>query len=304
MNEDERIIREYREAFRKYAKDGVIDLDSRLKYKFDFQVHRMEDIVRQWQGIVPPMRQSQFFITLVKKGEGEKTIGRFSFPLLANTLFIIPQRVIHSSRYWTLDVEGYFLSFNLEFFLQSAFPRQHIENKLLFKHTVRPYLRLTSAQVEKLQVIYEYLIAEYRDSQPRRNEMMAIKVLELIVLCDRYYTEADASKEQPLYNEVVERFSALIQKNYTRQRAVAFYAKALHVHPNHLNQLVKKCTGLTAKETIDDYVLSEARFLLVTTALTVKEVAYQLGFEDPDRFSAFFRRKLKLSPSQYKVRPI
>ena len=75
MNDDAIILKEYREAFRKYAKDGVIDMDDHLKHKFNLQVHTLEEAVLAWGGVVPLMRQSQFFIALLKKAAGEKNIG-------------------------------------------------------------------------------------------------------------------------------------------------------------------------------------------------------------------------------------
>jgi hypothetical protein len=47
QDEDESIINAYREAFRRYAKDGVIDMDYRLKHRFNFQIHRLEDFLRK-----------------------------------------------------------------------------------------------------------------------------------------------------------------------------------------------------------------------------------------------------------------
>src|SRR5258708_36073594 len=99
MTDDLTIIREYKEAFRKYTKDGIIDLDNRLKYKFNFQIHRLEEVVKELKGKVPPNRQSQYFITLIKRGSGQKRIGNFNFPIQNNTLMVIPKRVMHSSSY-------------------------------------------------------------------------------------------------------------------------------------------------------------------------------------------------------------
>jgi AraC-like DNA-binding protein len=224
MTEDALIIKEYREAFRKYAKDGIIDMDNRLRLKFNFQIHHLEDYVRELQGIIPPNRQSQIFIGLVTDGTGEKTIGHFTFPIHKDLLFIVPERVVHSSKYWCDYARGYFLSFNIEFFLQNAFPKHHIADKKIFRRSIRPYLNLTPDQTSKLQTIFEYLMEEY--------------------------------------------------------------------------------TGLTAKETIDDYIVTEAKFLLHSSSLTIKEIAYELGFNNPDQFSTFFRKRLQLSPSHYKLHPI
>jgi AraC-like DNA-binding protein len=303
MTEDALIIKEYREAFRKYAKDGIIDLDDRLKYKFNFQIHHLEDYVRELEGIVPPNRQSQIFICLVTDGTGEKTIGHFTFPIHKNLLFIIPERVVHSGKYWCDYARGYFLSFNIEFFLQNAFPKHHIADKKIFRRSIRPYLNLTPDQTSKLQTIFIYLTEEYNGEKTRKNEMIAIKVLELIVLCDRFFTDAETLQHESIYNNVVEKFNDLIRKHYSKERSVGFYAKTLNIHPNHLNALVKKYTGLTAKETIDDYIVMEAKVLLHSSSLTIKEIGYELGFNSPDQFSSFFRKRLNLSPSHYKLHP-
>jgi AraC family transcriptional activator of pobA len=303
MNEDALIIKEYREAFHRYAKDGIINMDNRLKHKFNFQIHLLEDYVKELQGVIPPSRQSQFFIVLVKHGAGEKTIGHFTFPIQDNLVFIIPQRVAHSSKYWSVDCFGYYLSFNIEFFLQNVFPKHHIVDKKIFRHTVRPYVILSPDQMKKLVAIFEYLLEEYKGQQKGRNEMLAIKVLELIVLCDRFLTDAETLQNECIYCDVLERFNDLIQKHYTTQRSVGFYAKALNMHPNHLNAVVKKYTSLTAKETIDDWIVTEAKYLLNSSSLTIKEIAYELGFNNPDQFSTFFRKRINHSPSHYKLHP-
>jgi len=71
-----------------------------------------------------------------------------------------------------------------------------------------------------------------------------------------------------------------------------------------LNSVVKKYAGLTAKETIDDSIVMEARFLLHSSALSVKEIAYELGFNSAAQFSNFFKSRMRLSPSHYKVDPL
>ncbi len=58
-----------------------------------------------------------------------------------------------------------------------SFPKQHIVDKMIFKHTVRPYLVLSEQQVDKLVEIFEYLMREHKDEKMRKDEMLAIKVL-------------------------------------------------------------------------------------------------------------------------------
>jgi AraC family transcriptional activator of pobA len=300
MTDDEIILKEYREVFRKYAADGIIDLDVRLKHKFDFRINRVEELMEGLNGVLPSVRLSQYFVVFLREGLGEKTIGRFSFPVQPNTLFVVPKRVTHSSRYVPDTCKGYFLSFNLDFFLQAVFPSRHIVDRGIFKAAVIPYLILGKEQAALVSAIFEYLIEEFHAERVNKSELLAIKTLELLILCDRFFTNAGHIPAPNASNMLFDQFQEAIQVNYIQEKTVKFYADALHVHANHLNFIVKKQTGQTAKQMIDEQVLLEAKSLLNSTSLSIKEIAYRLGFEEPDQFSSFFRKRQKLSPTQYK----
>src|SRR5437899_118312 len=72
-DDDMLVIRRYQHIYNKYKNDGIIDLDKRLKHKFDFQIYRLGDAVLEVNGEVPPTRQTPYWIVLVKKGIGEKS---------------------------------------------------------------------------------------------------------------------------------------------------------------------------------------------------------------------------------------
>jgi len=302
MDQDALIIREYREAFEKYARNGIIDLDNKLKSSFSFQIHRLDAIVKGLNGIVPPSRQGQYFMTLIKKGTGEKSIGQFTFPIRKNLLMVIPKSVTQSSRYWSLDCKGYVLSFNLDFFLQNFFPKHHIVNKIIFKSSTKPFLILKSAQVKKLELLFEYILHEHKGKLTDKSVMIAVKILELIIQCDRLFSDAQDQQKEQIYNPLIEKFNDLIEKHCGSQRSVSFYAKSLHTHPYHLNFLVKQYTGLTAKESITKHIVLEAKVLLASTSLTIKEISFKLGFDHPEHFSSTFKRMEKISPTQYRLK--
>src|SRR5580658_9549487 len=130
---DEEILNKYKEVFQRFSKDGVIDMDKRLKHKFSYSIHRLEDVIPRLNGVVPPNRQSMYYITLFRKVAGRKSVGIYNFPLTDNTLLLIPQHVIHSTQYGSIHCSGYVLNFNIDFFLNNAFPRKHIIDKKVFK---------------------------------------------------------------------------------------------------------------------------------------------------------------------------
>jgi AraC family transcriptional activator of pobA len=294
------IIQEYRNVFRKYANKGVIDMDACLKHTFSFQIHRLEEVVSAWEGVVPPYRQSQFLIGLIKKGTGTSTIGHFTFPIQNNTLFVVPQRELYSSKYSTLECSGFMLSFDMAFFSKQFFPRNLIASKRVFKKSVKPFAILSNEQAEDLSAIFEYLIEEYNLQQTDKDEMIAVKVLELLLQCNRYFTSTAPYQNLDSYSEIIESFNELIQDHFSKEKSVQFYANALHIHPNYLNFLMKKYTGMTAKQMIVDHLFLEAKALLASRSLPIKEISYKLGFSSPDTFSSFFRRMSNMSPSKFR----
>ncbi len=301
MKDDDLILKEFKEAFRKYTKDGVIDLNERLKHKFSFSIHRLENIVRAFEGFVPPIRNPKYVVGLIKRGSGQESIGQFSFSIKENTLFCIPKRVINALQYLSPDASGYLLSFNIDFFLQKAFPNRLINRKIIFKTSIKPYLILSAEQMEKLEIIFEYILKECKEGFfNTQTDLVAIKTLELLIIADHFLTEAQSERNEIIYYDILEKFTELLDKNFIHHRTVKFYADLLHVHPNHLNYLTQKHSGLSAKETINNYILNEAKYLLASSSLSVKEVTYELGFEYPDYFNAFFRRNIGMSPAQYR----
>lgn len=301
MKDDELVLREYRDIYRKYLKDGIIDMDKRMKHPFSFQIYTLEAAVPQVDGTVPPSRQTPYWIVYVKKGSAEKSIGLYTFPIRENTLYIVPKRMMHSSRDWSLDCTGYVLLFNIDFFLNNAFPRQHIMRRKVLRSSIRPYLYLDETQAQPIKDILDTIYREHGDDMAEKNEMIAIKILELLIGADRLFTEAEQVEGHVVYHPVLEKFYKLLDTHFTRERGVAFYAEALHLHPNSLNHVVKTQSGLTAKQSIHERVITEAKYLLSQTDLGIKTVAHRLGFDEPNNFSAFFQKQTGVTPMAYRA---
>lgn len=297
--QDPHYLQELKQAFSQSVTNGVIDLDRFLVNRQSCNILRIEDIYDQTNGIVPPFRNPDFLILFIKHGKGQRSIGHFTFPTEDNSLVVVPRHIIHAATY-TERPEGYMVSFNPDFFLQQAFPYKLLNSKRVLKPVLKPYVVLTDEQAGEVEEIFKIILEECNNSFDEQKQMIALKLLELLVLCERYFTENDDCYCTTEYSDMMQSFTELIEANYRIHRDVQFYAEALHTHPNNLNHIVKKATGLTAKQTITNRLIIEAKYLLVSTSLTVKEIAYELGFEDPNYFNSFFKKEGQASPAQYR----
>jgi AraC family transcriptional regulator, transcriptional activator of pobA len=297
---DQNILHNYEVIYGKNRRNGVIDLDKHMKHSSPFQVYRLEDLMTKIDGEIPPSRQSPYMIALIKKGRGEKRIGLFNFPVKNNTLFIVPKRVVHSCKLLMSECSGYMLNFDLDFFLSSAFPKQYISNRRVLKYGIRPYMYLDDQQANVLSQIFESIISEHINGGTEKKEMIAIKLLELLIDCDRFFSKAKLIHEDQTSHPTVEKFTELVEFHYSQKRNVQYYAEALNIHPNHLNFILKKHSGLNAKESINNRIILESKFLLSYTSFIIKEIAYKLGFDDPNNFSTFFQKCTGTTPLAYR----
>jgi len=96
------------------------------------------------------------------------------------------------------------------------------------------------------------------------------------------------------------RFLETLRANFAKKLTVRQIAASLGTTESKLNELSKLHTGRTAQNVIYGLVASEAKRLLTYEKLSVKEVAFQLGFDDPFYFSNFFKKQTKLSPKMYR----
>jgi AraC-like DNA-binding protein len=301
LHEDEILLSEFKKALRTNRGADVIDFDSSFKHKFDIQVHRFEDVLRDTNRAIPPNRWSYHRIGLIRKGTGQFITGIYKFEAKKNTLVVIPGRVITSSRNWSLDMEGYVVLFNMDYLLQNNFPRQFLENKKILTSSIQPYVQISDQQSEEIASIFETILKERKGNNANKSEFITLKIIELLINCERIFDEQYHFELNQPSIDIIAKFCELVENNFIEQRTVAFYADRLNVHPNYLNALVKKNIGITAKESIQNRLLIEVKYMLHSTQLSIKEIAIQLGFNDPNYFSSFFTRLEKTSPKNYRL---
>ncbi|MFL1684268.1 helix-turn-helix domain-containing protein [Coprobacter secundus] len=88
--------------------------------------------------------------------------------------------------------------------------------------------------------------------------------------------------------------------HYRRQRRVSFYADALSLTPRHLTTVIRQVSGRSAARWIEEYIVLEAQILLRNSPMAIKEIAYELGFNEQSLFSKYFSRVSGSSPESYR----
>jgi AraC family transcriptional activator of pobA len=104
--------------------------------------------------------------------------------------------------------------------------------------------------------------------------------------------------------EIVQNFMKLLEKNFKTRKMVTEYAGDLCVTPNYLNEIIKKMTGYSAGHQIRQRVVLEAKRMALYSDISMKEIAYELGFLDSGHFSKFFKAVTGKNFSDFKKQKV
>ena len=93
----------------------------------------------------------------------------------------------------------------------------------------------------------------------------------------------------------------LLQLHHTKERSLEFYANKMHLSIKHLSRKVKEKLNISLGQLIRQEIINTAKSLLESDT-NINEIAYQLGFEEANHFSSFFKLHTGINPSQYKYK--
>ncbi len=110
--------------------------------------------------------------------------------------------------------------------------------------------------------------------------------------------QADVSNRT---DELFNRFVVLLREHCRTQRSVEFYAAQMGITPKYLSLILKKKSGRNASKLIDEAVVYEAKRLLKYSGLSIGEISDNLNFTSQSFFGKYFKQRVGVSPSRYKL---
>lgn len=178
-----------------------------------------------------------------------------------------------------------------------------------FDYTVNEALFLSEEEEQKINQIIRIIDDEYQDRIDAFSQSIIVSQLEtLLHYSDRFYQRQFITR-QKVHHELLERLETLLNTHINSEKlmqqglpTVHSIAEALHVSPGYLRSLLKQLTGQSTQQLIHEKLIEKAKEKLSTTQLSVSEIAYALGFEQPQSFSRLFKNKTHQSPLEFRER--
>lgn len=165
-----------------------------------------------------------------------------------------------------------------------------------------PVLTPNEEDTETLKTVWKMILIEMQSKDNLQLEMLQMMLKRLLILCTRIY------KSQENFNnintkqvDIVRDFNFLVEQNFKEKHTVGEYADLLNKSPKTLSNIFGKLSEKTPLQIIQGRIMLEVRRLLRYTDKTVSEIGYEVGFQDIQSFSRFFKKNEGVSPSEFRA---
>ncbi|MGM9708489.1 MAG: helix-turn-helix domain-containing protein [Prevotella sp.] len=197
------------------------------------------------------------------------------------------------------------LLFHPDFLRRTALGR-NIHRYEFFSYSSTEALHLSEPEIEVFRQVLDMIDSELRHPIDNHTRELIVSNIELLLnYCLRFYDRQFITREE-INHSVVRQFDHLL-RDYIREKAraeglptVNYFADKCCLSTGYFGQLVKTETGRTAKDFINDRLLSIAKEYLNEESLPVSQISERLGFEYPQHFVRFFKLRTGKTPSEYR----
>lgn len=254
----------------------------------------------RWQQNAIPHRHNYYVIIWVKKGTGVHLIDLDKFELQDHMVYCISPGQVHLLKQ-NGDAEGYVISFTNDFMGTDESNLEILYSSGLFNtFSQSPVIKVDDDVADEMEDAVKRMMKEFANFYILRSEILRGFLKIFLIYLTRQFEKSGQQPAQSKNIDLMRRFLALLEKNYTTKRMVTDYADELVVTPNYLNEVVKKVSGFPASHHIQQRIILEAKRQAAYTSVTMKEVAYHLGFDDMAHFSKFFKNASGVSFTDFK----
>ena len=248
-----------------------------------------------------PHRCSFYHIIWVQKGTAIHHVDFTPVLLEPNSILFIGKETVH----WfdkSAGYVGWLILFTDDFFSSTPDDIRFLRGTPIFngppdashihiKPAGSPFSELLKQMIEEQQQVVDH----------RQRPILKNLLYNFLLFAER---EIKKEKPEPvgqlLESEHMLLFRDLLEIYFRKEKSVSFYIKNLNITEKKLNYATSKVAGRTPKEIIDARVLLEAKRSLAFAYQSIKEICFELGFDEPTNFIKFFRRHTGKTPMEYR----
>ncbi|HLT94932.1 MAG TPA: helix-turn-helix domain-containing protein [Membranihabitans sp.] len=182
-----------------------------------------------------------------------------------------------------------------------------VHDHSFFSYKTNEALHLSEKERKIVFDCFANIKNELTQSVDKHSKRLIASNIELFLnYCERFYDRQFITRET-INRGVLEKFEELLNNYFTSEKplsvglpSVAYFAEELHFSPNYFGDLIKKETGKTAQEYIQNKIIDISKNKIYGSSKTISEIAYEMGFKYPQHFSRLFKQRVGHTPTDYR----
>lgn len=172
---------------------------------------------------------------------------------------------------------------------------------LFFGASQVPIINLNEENIKKFELLWSVFLAELKNKDEMQIEMLQMLLKRFLIIATRIYKDENKIVHfQETKMDVIRNFSFLVEVHYKTKHTVAEYADLMNKPAKSLTNLFANHIEKSPLQIIQDRIFLESKRILLNSEKSIKETAFELGFEDIQSFSRFFKNKQGVSPKEFR----
>jgi AraC-like DNA-binding protein len=172
---------------------------------------------------------------------------------------------------------------------------------LFFGASGVPIISIDDSELDSFEISWQIFCSEMRQNDILQKDMLLSMLKRLLILSVRILRRSNnLHRLENSQADIIREFNFLVEGHFSKHHDVAFYASKLNRSPKTLSNLFSIVSQRPPLNIIHDRIMVHAKRQINYTNLSIKEIAYELGYDDIQTFSRFFKNKEGVSPIRYR----
>lgn len=249
-------------------------------------------------------RNNYFSLIWVTEGDGIVNADFAEYNFSANSLFAFAP---YQPYMFTADkpINGIAIYFHPEFFCIHKHHKEVGSNGVLYNNVYQPpFVTVDETSAATFKMLCDQIKTEMQNPAMAQYELLVSYLKIFLITATRLKTEQQPQAAELIKDNkepfILQKLKDAIEDNFKTKHSPSDYAEMLYISPKTLAKITKTHFNKTISSLINERIIIEAKRELYVTNKTIKEIAYELGYEDEYYFSRFFKVNAEVSPQLYR----